>query len=93
MGSLFIALADLLHLLFTLFTYAVIARVLVSWLSVRHDSSLVAYLYKITEPVLAPIRKLIPPVAGLDLSPAAVILLIHFLDRFLVGTLRQLALT
>lgn len=85
------ALADVLHLFFTLYIYMIIARAVVSWISVNPYSPFVQFLYRVTEPVLSRARRLLPPMAGLDLSPVVVIFVILFLDRFLVNTLRQLA--
>ena len=59
-----------------------IARALASWLPIKHDSPLrpvVDGLYRITEPVLAPIRRVLPPLGGLDLSVLVVIVVIRFL--------------
>ena len=48
---------------------------------------------QVTEPVLSRIRKLIPPMGGLDLSPVLLILAIVFLQSFLGPTLQQLAMS
>lgn len=63
-------------------TIIFIARALVSWLPIGHDSPfrpVVDVLYRLTEPVLAPIRRVLPPMGGLDLSVLIVILVIRFL--------------
>jgi YggT family protein len=53
----------------------------------------VRFLYRVTEPVLRPVRYRLPTLAmGLDLSPMVVILVLYFLDWFLVSSLRDLAL-
>ena len=68
--------------LLNLVTIVFIARALVSWIPVAHDSSfrpVVDALYRVTEPVLAPIRRVLPPMGGLDLSVLIVILVIQFL--------------
>ena len=58
-----------------------IARALASWLPIGFDSPLrpiVDGLYRITEPVLAPIRRVLPPLGGFDLSVLIVIIVIQF---------------
>jgi len=59
----------------------VIARVLVSWLAPSGGGGLVAFIYQATEPILAPIRRLVPPTGGLDWAPLIVLLLLGLLLR------------
>jgi YggT family protein len=76
MGSL---LASLLNL----YSFVLMARLLLSWVpSVDWHKTPWSFLYAATEPVLAPFRKLIPPIAGLDISPIVVF--------FLLGLLRNI---
>lgn len=68
---------NVLVLLLNLVTIVFIARAIVSWFPVRTDSPfrpVVDTLYRLTEPVLAPIRRVLPPLGGLDLSVIIVIL-------------------
>jgi YggT family protein len=53
---------------------------------------IVRFLYRVTEPVLRPIRQRLPIMMGLDLSPMIVVLVIYFLQSFVVASLRELAL-
>jgi len=77
--SLFGILMDLL----TLYTWVIIIRALISWVSPDPGNPLVRMLVVITEPVLRPIRALVPPrkLGGLDLSPMIAILLLVFLKN------------
>jgi YggT family protein len=90
-GNFFAAVAQVLHLAITIYMWIIIARVVVSWLSVDPYHSIVRFLYQATEPVLMRVRGILPPMAGLDLSPVIVIFVLIFLDRFLVTTLSQMA--
>ena len=71
-----------------IYKWIVIAAVIVSWLTAfnvinQHNNfvrTLLRILYALTEPVFRPIRKLIPPMGGLDLSPIIVFLIIWFLQ-------------
>ncbi len=90
-GNFFAAVAQVLHLAITIYMWIIIARVVVSWLAVDPYNSIVQFLYQATEPVLMRVRGLLPPMAGLDLSPVIVIFVLIFLDRFLVTTLSQMA--
>jgi len=64
-----------------LMTYLIliIASVILSWVSARIQHPVVPLVYKLTEPVLAPFRKIIPPIAGIDLSPLFALIAIRFL--------------
>ncbi len=86
------AIAEVINIILTLYMYVIIARAILSWVSPDPYNPIVQMLYKVTEPVLNPIRRIVPTwKAGLDLSPMIVILIIFFLKRFLVASLRQAA--
>jgi YggT family protein len=92
-GNLFLALANLIHLVLMAYFWIIIARAILSWVSPDPFNPIVRFLYRVTEPVLRPIRHRLPTLSmGIDLSPMVVILAIYFLDAFLVSTLRDLAL-
>jgi YggT family protein len=93
-GNLLLALANLLHLLLQAYFWIIIARAVLSWVSPDPFNPIVRFLYRVTEPVLRPIRHRLPTLSiGIDLSPMVVILAIFFLDSFLISTLRDLALS
>ena len=89
--NLISALAEILHLFFTLYMYLIIARAIVSWINVNPYNQLMQFLYRATEPPLAWIRRFVPTFGGLDISPVILIFAIIFLDRFIVSSLRQMA--
>lgn len=57
-----------------LFFYAIIIRVIQSWVSPGAHSPVTAVIWSITEPLMAPVRRLIPDIGGLDISPLFVII-------------------
>jgi YggT family protein len=78
---------SILILLLNLATIVFIVRALLSWFPIGHDSParpVVDLLHRITEPVLGPIRRVLPPMGGLDLSVFLVILIIQIVLRPLV---------
>lgn len=83
------SLLELLLGLMTLYIWIIIIRALLSWVSPDPGNPLVRILVKITEPVLRPLRRLIPPhkVGGLDLSPMIAILLLVFLKNGILYSL------
>lgn len=81
--SLIKAFFQLLDLVLSVYVWLIIARAIISWVNPSPYHPVVRFLYKATEPVLAPVRRLIPPLAGLDLSPVVVIFLIYFLKNLI----------
>ena len=79
-------LAAVLTLLIQLYSFVILARVLMSWINIDPYSPLARTIYDLTEPVLAPVRNLLPPAAGLDFSPIIVIILLQVLQSLLVAT-------
>ncbi len=61
-----------------------IARVLMSWTNPRGGGNLTAFVYQMTEPFLAPIRRLLPATGGVDWSPLIAMLLLGVIVRVLV---------
>jgi len=62
-----------------------------SWLpEVDYYNPMVRFVYKVTEPVLAPFRQLLPAIGGIDFSPIVVFLVLDFVRRFLVRLLISL---
>ena len=91
--NLVLALANLLNLVLQAYFWIIIARAVLSWVNPDPFNPIVRFLYRVTEPVLRPIRRRLPTMQmGLDLSPMLVILAIYFLQSFLVESLRDLAL-
>jgi len=92
-SNLFIALAEILHLALTIYMYIIIARAILSWVSPDPYNPIVRFLYASTAPVLDALRRRLPVFfGGIDFSPIIVILVIIFLDKFLVQSLAGLAL-
>jgi YggT family protein len=86
------AFAWLLDTFLWAYTLIIIAQALVSWVGADPYNPIVRFLYAVTEPVLRPIRRYLPVSwGGFDFSPLLVLILIGFLQRFLVPTLEQVA--
>ena len=79
MGEL---LATFIQMLATVLWLLLLARVLVSWTNpMGGGGGIVAFIYQVTEPILAPIRRVLPPTAGIDWSPLIAILLLGVILR------------
>ena len=80
MGSIFYILFWILQI----YQFIILVRVLLSWIpNIDYNNPVVKFLYDITEPVLAPIRRALPPMSGIDLSPIIVFLGISVLQMLL----------
>ena len=69
-------------------TAAIFIRVLLSWFPIDPHNPLVTVLYEITEPILEPLRRVIPRMGMFDLSPLVALLLIQLLGNVAVNALR-----
>ena len=69
------------------FNMAIFGRVLMSWISPRGDDQISRILIQITEPLIAPIRRVLPRFGMFDLSPMVALLLLNFIVLPVVGTL------
>ena len=86
------AVATILNWLLTILNWLIIIRALISWVSPDPYNPIVQILYKTTEPILAPFRRLIPAhTVGIDISPIFALIFVWFLKLFLVSTLFSLA--
>ena len=74
---------EFLSILLTVLYIAILARVLLSWFPINPSNPLVRLLWDITEPILAPLRRVIPRIGMFDLSPLAAFLVITFLAQAL----------
>ena len=83
-------LADLVGMAATLFTILIFVRVVLSWVGSQSSHPLVLLVYRLTEPVLAPIRGLLPSFGGVDFSPVVVLFGIQILKQLLMGILAKM---
>jgi YggT family protein len=77
------ALVSITGSLLTLLTYAIIIRAVLSWFRPDPRNTIVRLISKITDPVLRPLERLIPPISGIDFTPLIAILLIQLVQSLL----------
>jgi YggT family protein len=78
-------LINFIRLLITVLWFLLIARVLLSWTNpMGGGGGVVAFIYQATEPILAPIRRVLPPTSGVDWSPLVAMLLLGVILRVVV---------
>ncbi len=93
MGYLIQAVAGVLDMLLSLVMVVVIARAVLSWVSPDPYNPIVRIINQISEPVLFPIRRRVPYLGGMDVSPVIALMVIFFLQTFLVQSLQHWAAT
>jgi YggT family protein len=86
LSNLFSALATVVNMILTTLYWLILVRALISWVNPDPYNPIVQFLERVTEPILAPIRRVLPPMA-IDISPIIAFLIILFLQKFLVPTL------
>lgn len=78
-----VLLLRLVNIVFTLYSLAFIARALLSWVRISYYHPVAHFLIQITEPILAPLRRYIPPVGGVDFTPMVALLILWFVEQLL----------
>jgi YggT family protein len=72
-------------LLSTVLWLLILARVIISWTNPTGGGTLTAFVYQVTEPILAPIRRIIPPTSGVDWSPLIAMLILGIVTRVVLA--------
>ena len=87
-GYFLMAIANVLNLVLWLYMWVIIARAVLSWVSPDPYNPIVRFINNVTEPVLYRVRSKVPlSFGGIDFSPIIVILIIYFLQSFVVKSL------
>ena len=94
LGNAVMAIAQLVSTIAQLYVFILIGRVICSWVNADPYNPIVRFIIVATEPFIGRIRRVIPPIAGLDFSPLIAILIVQLvIQGFIASTLRDLALT
>jgi YggT family protein len=92
-GNFLAAIAKILDIALTLYMWIIIARAVVSWVNPDPHNPIIRFLHNITEPVLYQVRRRLPiSFGGIDFSPILVLLIIVFVQSFLVQSLAEMAM-
>lgn len=92
-ANFFYALARILNFVVSAYTYVIFARVILSWIRIPSLYPVAKIAYKLTEPLLKPIRRYVPPhkMGGLDVSPMILLIILMFINSFVIRSLMQYA--
>lgn len=92
LGNLIAAAAHILDIALTVYMWIIVIRAVLSWVNPDPYNPIVRFIHQVTEPVMAPIRRRIPIRGmGIDFSPIIILLVIVFLQSFLVKSLIDLS--
>ena len=92
LGHFIIAVARIIDIALTIYMWIIIIRAVLSWVNPDPYNPIVRFIEQVTEPVMAPVRRWIPIRGmGIDFSPIIVLLVIIFLQSFLVKSLLELS--
>ena len=83
-------IVGLVRLLFELYALVLFVRVLLSWIRVNPNNPLARIVYQLTEPLLAPIRRMLPQGGGLDFSPMVALIAVLLVEQIVLTLLRPL---
>ncbi len=92
-GQLFIALAKLVNMVCSIFYFVLVIRIIMSWVNPDPYNEIVRTIYRITDPVLIPLRRLPLQFGAVDFSPIVAFLLLQFVSSFVVNVLMTIGRT
>ncbi len=90
-GLAILSIAELLGLLVNVFIVSILIQVIISWVNPGMSNPVMGLLHSLNEPLLAPARRVIPPISGFDLSPIAVFIFLQLVSILAVAPIRDLA--
>lgn len=92
LGQLLASLAYLFNMIFNILYFLLVVRIILSWFGINPYNEIVQILFRITEPILIPFRRLPLQVGSIDFSPILAFMALWFLRSFIVGVLSHYAL-
>lgn len=90
LGLLVLSITELLQLGYYIFLFAIIIQAILSWVHRSAYNPITAMMHQLTEPLLGPARRLLPPISGMDLSPLIVLVALQLAAMLLLDPLRDL---
>jgi YggT family protein len=82
------AIITIVSLAFQIYEFLILIRVLLSWVRINPYHPVIRILYQITDPVLDPLRRVIPPIGGaIDISPVVALIILEIVHRIVVSIL------
>lgn len=79
-----IFLGTFIQVLFQVLIFAILIRALISWFPIGQDSPIIRILDDVTEPILAPLRKVVPRLGMMDITPIVAMIALQILESMLL---------
>ncbi|MDX1812253.1 MAG: YggT family protein [Gammaproteobacteria bacterium] len=92
-GMIVIAIAKLISLIITIFTFSILIQVILSWVNPGTYNPVTSLLYSLNEPILGRARRILPAIHGFDLSPIIAMIFLQLLNILLVAPIMDLGLS
>jgi YggT family protein len=89
-GAALLAIPELISLFINVFLFAILIQVIISWINPGSYNPVIGLIHGLTEPLLAPVRRRMPNMGGLDLSPMVVMLGLVVLEMLLIPPIKDL---
>jgi len=89
-GAALLAIPELVSLFINVFLFAILIQVIISWINPGGYNPAIGLIHGLTEPLLAPVRRRLPNMGGLDLSPMVVMLGLVVLEMLLIPPIKDL---
>lgn len=93
LGMFVIAIAKLVSLVITVFTFSILIQVILSWVNPHAYNPVTGLLYQLNEPLLGRARRIIPPIHGFDLSPIVVMIVLQLMSMLVVAPISDLGVS
>jgi len=93
LGNFILAIAKLISFALSAYIWIVIGRAVISWVNADPYNPIVRFLVQVTDPLLLRIRRYVPSMGGIDLSPMILIFAVVFLQSFIVPTLMRIGMS
>lgn len=85
------AVVELISLLLNIYIFGIIIQAILSWVAPTSYNPVIGLIHSLTEPLLAPARRFIPPISGMDLSPIAVLVLLQLTKMLVLAPLADVS--
>ena len=80
-------IAQFIFFLTQVLTWAIFIRAILSWFPVARDNPVVLLIHQVTDPILEPLRRIVPTIGSIDITPLVAILLLQFLSEVIIQIL------
>lgn len=88
-AAMLLAIPEMITLVINIFLFAILIQVIISWINPGSYNPAISLIHSLTEPLLGPVRRMLPQMGGLDLSPMVVMIGLFLLEMLLIPPIRM----